>query len=166
MDEPTTKLSKVNRGLAGWGRGAAVAAGGVAATAGSPLPASKRISSSGNPAAAASRARRAPCLDAIQSAKTRDGTETVRTPAPAVWSNCTWRVGPNQVFSSFGSSLSSTCLRMELQISVMAASWISTRFPQLWKACGSPGGGEYMRVSKPGRRGESDLRGEPIGGLT
>ncbi len=111
--------------------------------AGSGTAASKRISRPGNPAASASRARSSPWRDWIQSAKTREGTATVRTGPFVEAASWSWRVGPNQVFSSFASSFASICLRMEVQISVIVRDRFSTRFPQLWKPVGTRGPGVY-----------------------
>ena len=106
-----------------------------------------RISSPGDPAAAASRASSSPWRDSIQSAKTRDGTETVRRVAPGVPSNRTSRVGSNQVFSSFGSSWSSICLRMEVQISVIS---VQPDFRRVFHSCGTPEGTRGAgSISKP-----------------
>ena len=101
----------------------------------------------GKPAACASLASSAPCRDSIQSAKTREGTDTVRTGAPRRRRNAPAGSGRTRSLSSFGSSFPSIFLRMEAQISVIAISPISTGFPQLWNAPWQSGAGEYIAGS-------------------
>ena len=91
--------------------------------------------------------------------KTREGTRTVSTGPLEEVTRSSWRVGPNQVFSSFASSFDSICLRMAVQISVIVCARISTSFPQLWKPVGSRGPGVYARTG--GRKQESGGRSLP-----
>ena len=72
-------------------------------------------------------------------------------------SKATWRVGANQVFSSFGSSLSSRLLRIESQIPSSKSPGYPQAFPQLWKASAAQGREYIARLERPRRRPASSL---------